>query len=452
MALKVGNARTYGAITIAPTATYWNIWNDRGSRAHSDVSIFEPRVKPFFADIGQKGFTLGHVARRSHDDINGKSATVMPLYVSVHPPELFAPPVRWDLVWTDRGSGAHSDASIWRPVPPPGYVALGDVCVRGYNAPSLPDYRCVKNGDVRGHTYVREATIGGCIWNDRGTGSGSSVSLWSITPPNYPPDNVERLILGVDTFVANSNHDKPTRTVYVLDLPAQVTQQNPPSVPVMKSPGMPQPREFGKVTDHTVIVPCSVVKDVGLTAGQQVDQTPFYTLERRVSYYCQMHYDNTTGPVQQTNEQTVTTGVSKTKSEEFSTRTSIGISRTAGISMQGMEASQTLNFSIEFGYSVRYDNTQFEENSNKWSLSVPPKTAASLWSPRHEIIALRDDGTAVGGQGGISFDVESRVYVQYTPPGSAAAAPPSGEATQQSDISRHVIAGDPNPFGTIAKR
>jgi vacuolar protein sorting-associated protein 13A/C len=39
-------------------------------------------------------------------------------------------------VWDDSGSGAFADGSIWRPVVPAGYVALGDVAVAGHDPPT----------------------------------------------------------------------------------------------------------------------------------------------------------------------------------------------------------------------------------------------------------------------------------------------------------------------------
>ena len=37
--------------------------------------------------------------------------------------------------WDGNGDGSGPGISIWRPLPPPGYVSLGDCLARGYDPP-----------------------------------------------------------------------------------------------------------------------------------------------------------------------------------------------------------------------------------------------------------------------------------------------------------------------------
>jgi hypothetical protein len=160
-----------------------------------------------------------------------------------------------------------------------------------------------------------------------------------------------------------------------------------------------------------------------------------------------MHYDNSQGSSEQNPTDEVTTGVSTEKSKESSKRTSITVIASAGIESKGFSASLEVSVAHEFGYSSRYGVTQFEERRQSWPLTVPPRHSAALWSPRHEIIAIRQDGTGdpVGGQAGLTFDVDSRVYTQFPPPEDK-----EGKAQAPSlSLSKAIIGGDPQPFGEL---
>ncbi|MEV8530210.1 hypothetical protein AB0451_40155 [Streptomyces sp. NPDC052000] len=224
--------------------------------------------------------------------------------------------------------------------------------------------------------------------------------------------------------------------MYVLDLPAVIAKRNPPAAPRLTSHAAPQPTE--PVTDRAVVVPCTVIKDPGKTVAWQVANSPFYTLERRVNFYPHKHFDNSQGSVEESAPQEVTTGVSTTKGEEFSRRTNITVTASAGIELKGLSAWVQTSVSTELGYSSRYENTQFQELKDTWPLTVPARKSAAMWSPRHEIIALRANGESVGGQGGLVFDVNSRIKTEYPAPANE----------ESRSLSEAIIAGDPEPFGT----
>ncbi|MEU4955713.1 Vps62-related protein [Streptomyces lavendulae] len=426
----------YGELEIAVTSSYQQAWHDTGSGASKDGKFFGPGS---MAQVFQGWRVLAHVGHRSHTDLSGKRAAI--LAREVNPSSaLLREPVDYQPVAKCTAGGVVVLGTAWRPVPPPGYVSLGDIITPGTQKPGLGPWTpyCVRKDAVGNRSYVREAEIGDVIWDDRGSGAKTDIALWAIKTPGYPADSTERLLLGVDGFVANNAYSKPSRSVYVLDLPPIISKQYPPAAPVLTSHQMPEPRETLKVTDRAVLVPCTLVADPSKTASWQVSNSPFYTLERRVNFYCQMHYDNSQGNSEQEPTDSVTTGVSKEKSEEFSKRTSVTVTASAGIEIKAFSASLDVSVTTELGYSSRYGVTQFEERTQTWPLKVPPRHSAALWSPRHEIIALRNDGDPVGGQGGLSFDVDSRIYTQHP-------LPPDEEEPQS--LSKAIIAGDPQPFG-----
>ena len=53
-------------------------------------------------------------------------------------------PLGWERLWTDKGSGASVDGSIWHPTAQSSeYVCLGSVAQKGYRQPALTNYVCV---------------------------------------------------------------------------------------------------------------------------------------------------------------------------------------------------------------------------------------------------------------------------------------------------------------------
>lgn len=109
------------------------IWDDSGSGASRDVSIWQPE------EIESGFFRLGDTAVASHGRPNFPSLTVSALTS-----DALAPPAGFTEVWNDRGSGADDDVRIMRMDPPSGYTCLGHVAVRGHSAtPDSNLYRYV---------------------------------------------------------------------------------------------------------------------------------------------------------------------------------------------------------------------------------------------------------------------------------------------------------------------
>ena len=73
-----------------------------------------------------------------------------------------APPERFELVWwQERGKRRFW---CWRPIPPAGYVSLGDVGTTSETPPSHKDVACVALACLS----PSRQPLGGQIWNDRG--------------------------------------------------------------------------------------------------------------------------------------------------------------------------------------------------------------------------------------------------------------------------------------------
>lgn len=128
------------AIAFKHVNEYAHIWDDRGSGADRDVSIWKP------VDIESGFFALGDTASASHRKPDAHSMTVSALIDGA-----LAPPVGFTEEWNDAGSGANADVRIMRMNPPIGYTCLGHVAVQGHGSTPDPNqYRyvtpCERNG------------------------------------------------------------------------------------------------------------------------------------------------------------------------------------------------------------------------------------------------------------------------------------------------------------------
>jgi hypothetical protein len=144
--------RTQENFEFIQISEYDEVWNDAGSNAEQDVSVWRARV-PAGCHL------IGMTAK------NGHSRPTFPSLVIRASGSDIAPPERFDLVWwQERGQRRFW---CWRPIPPPGYASLGDVGTLSEKPPSRDDIVCVALGCLS----PNRQPLGGQIWNDRGGGA-----------------------------------------------------------------------------------------------------------------------------------------------------------------------------------------------------------------------------------------------------------------------------------------
>ena len=148
-----------GKIIIMPTHKFEPMWNDSGSGADADVSLWRPVLKnPRFDS--PDFHILGDMAMPGH-----KQQPDMGYAVRGIVPGAVQHPVSWSRVWTDRGSGADKDVTIWKPNPPKGYECLGHMV--GKKEPGNEEIWCLREdlvevcGDDAGHRPA-------CVWGGGG--------------------------------------------------------------------------------------------------------------------------------------------------------------------------------------------------------------------------------------------------------------------------------------------
>lgn len=167
-----------GAPTAAKTGPESSGWAAK-SAADQTVTIWRPVLPPGIKTASTRAwFSLGDIVKYGNDSPNGAV-----LLVCDDGSGLLLPPVGYERVdVTDKGLPTNSDSdkmelqrkqqrSVWWPIAPPGYVAVG--CVAGnkedpLKPPKLSTYRCVREDLVRRVNSFR------CVWRSRNTTPGGS--------------------------------------------------------------------------------------------------------------------------------------------------------------------------------------------------------------------------------------------------------------------------------------
>ncbi|MCA9634476.1 MAG: alkaline phosphatase family protein [Myxococcales bacterium] len=158
-------------------------YDDVGSGAFDDVSIWRPLPPPGY-------FSLGDVV------VAGYEPPVEPARAVRDLPGVSAPPLGFERIWDDQGSGGANDVALWSPIAPLGYACLGTVAQQVYDAPPSPEaIRCLHRDFLR----RGEASQ---VWNDAGSLAWEDAGLWACE-------------VGVDggvasgSFIARRHHDDP---------------------------------------------------------------------------------------------------------------------------------------------------------------------------------------------------------------------------------------------------
>jgi hypothetical protein len=173
-----------GGPPALPCAGFTRLWCSRGAEAGPDgtfrpVSLWRPVAPPGYA-------ILGDVAQTGYDPPRSPVATYR-----ADDPASVALPLGFQLIWRDTGSGAAERVTLWQPVPPPGFAAVGCVAVGGYAEPERSVCRCVSVERVYASDVFEEAT-----WRDGGAAGAWRCSIWQV-------DN------DAGTFLARRAHTPP---------------------------------------------------------------------------------------------------------------------------------------------------------------------------------------------------------------------------------------------------
>lgn len=158
-------------LEVARICRYKLTYTDKGSGGDQDVTFYDPLVPPDFYMIG--GYAQGNYWEPADCIIAVKPDK------NPQSKQLLRPPGSWQLLWTDRNSGARMNGSIWRPVAADNdYVCIGSVAKQGYGNPNNSNYACVHR------CLVESLPSANFIWSDKGTGANQDVSIYKLHNSN----------------------------------------------------------------------------------------------------------------------------------------------------------------------------------------------------------------------------------------------------------------------------
>lgn len=319
-------------------------------------------------------------------------------------------PTNFHQVWKNSGKKVRTEISIWRPIPPEGYVAMGMVCCIGYEKPSLNIVRCVR-ADLAVDAY-----IGNSIWNDKGSGSSMDFSAWDIHAPDVQPGEA---YIATGSFYGADGWTRPAFGARPYALRMELALQENP----LPAPPAPLATEEAEQRVHTCELPWFAVKDSNLTQLEQLHHSPIYRLERSDRYLVAGVAQNAT-PHGKTFNWTAHKGEAGDSSIDFTAVTGIELAH----EWSTTSSSRPVFFSAHLSKSF----THTTQSAKGWGTSTPLEVAAyvpasqtiAAYVIRSEYKLYRQDGSQLAAT--VSYTNGDTVYFSeaYSPSPESSAEPP----------------------------
>ncbi|RQO58857.1 Vps62-related protein [Pseudomonas sp. KBW05] len=393
------NPLQFNDLLISFTCEFLPLWNDKGSGAYNAVSLWRPSTA---SDALGQFFPLGDIATSNYLNINQRKIVAVVSDANKVNGTALRPPNDYQLVWRDAGSGARTDLSIWQPLAPEGYVAMGLVSGVGYEKPSRNAARCVRSD------LVVSAQPAELIWSDSGSGASSDFSAWAIAAPEAVPGEIN---LAPGTFTGIAGYTKPTLPAYALRL-ALSTQLSEPAPPPpltgFESPTVTPTSAAPQVCQ----LPWFCVRDPELSPVEQLDSSPIYRLERTDRHLPAGFGHNTTATIQP-HAWTALKG-------EVGNH-SLALAHTSSVSLHSSWSANARHFELKFSANLDPAFTHTQRSAKGWNVSspleiityVPAKKAVAAYLIQSEYRLLRQDGGQVSTT--VTYTNGDQVYMSEFP-------------------------------------
>ncbi|RYP75976.1 hypothetical protein DL771_002048 [Monosporascus sp. 5C6A] len=381
--MTTNKVKDYGDLRVTMTSDYTFVWEDRNSGALRDVALWDPVPQGNL-------YPLGTHAEPNWDNINGRRASLL---VGQNPntnpsKKAVARPVSYTLIWTDQGSGATLDGSFWRPVPPLGYVALGDVAGKGWSMPSVEKVWCVRE-DLVGYGKFLATSV----WDDAHSGVNTDVSVWAIMADSLGIDGSDRIPIVADTFRAQQNYERPSsNAARILLLNVGKTYNSfdvaAPKVTPDKIPMRGQQYDLTEQAKVTLPFHC-FLKPTDQSSLDNI-RDPFLTVSRWIAWYVEGVWVNDTNGAF-TRQTILKYGVSQTQQEQMTNSVGLEVSASYGIEL----ANTSISLNYQFTQSSSTSFTEFSEKTVTETIDVPAHNATVLFSKHIWMKGARADGAVV---------------------------------------------------------
>jgi hypothetical protein len=436
---------TQDNLLINFTTEFHRVWSTNGSKA-KPATFWRPTPAP---DALPGYFPLGDVLIPGGTNINGEMVAAVVCEKDMEGAQstkgkALARPVDFELVWKETGAPSVTPMSIWRPLAPVGYVALGLVCSNDHCKPSLNSVRCVRLD------LVIAANVGELIWNDKGSGAKLSFSAFGIEPPTAAAGDIH---FAPCTFVGIQGYSKPVApsTAYSLRLQIPLQVSAPPPIPTLTGYAKPVVNEPATVT-QIARLPWFVVRDHA-HPGEQFRNSPYYELKRTDEYVLIGHEHN------ESDKYRAVKWMASRAQNALTMRMFHGFT-----AMEIVKAWPTMPLSdirlTKFSACLPKSLTRTETSSSGWNelrpqvvIGMAPKqTAVALYQLQSHYELVREDGTQVAVDFGYTDD--SSVLLTQYPPESVAvvsACPPlTTDTPADPDIDGTNVSAQPQPDLEVA--
>ena len=395
------------------TTEFLRIWDNKGSRSKPG-GFWRPSPAP---DSLPGFFPLGDLAVSGHDNINNRRVVAVvcegePPSAGANQDKALSKPDDFEQVWKDTGSGAKTDCSIWRPVPPEGYVALGLVCADGLDKPSVNSVRCVR-ADL-----VVAASIDTMIWSDKGSRAKQDFSVWSVLPPVAAAGEIH---FAPGTFVGVNSYTKPATHAAAHALRMRISLKAEPSpVPPSLTGYEPPTSSQSATVTQTARLPWFAIKDPNLSAFEQFRTSPYYLLHRKEQYVLIGHGHNTSSSgktFKWTDEAPTAESL-----ETFSRLTSVEVGVEWSSRLPEFSISLPPTFSVEFSAKLGNSFTPVGTQNSRLIgplaahvvTIVAKKRIVAVYRTQFDYQLLRSNGTQVASEG--SYSDYDKLHLSEYPP------------------------------------
>ncbi|WPB00910.1 uncharacterized protein RHO25_005530 [Cercospora beticola] len=396
------NTVDYGDLRVGMTTTLDWVWDDKNTGANRDASIYNPRPEGDLLPIGSIGFN-----KRGSDN-SGSWGVLLVGNVPGSKSPACRHPTDYNKTWNDGGGGGKWDLTMWRPVAPEGYVAMGEYCTGNYKKPLLEAVWCIRQD------YVADASFPSSWWDDRGSGATDNASCWSPKPQSMSLHGDAYIPIRTDTFYAKGGtHTVPPPESLAKTLRLYVGSTSfrefAAPLPTFTTRTMPKAGDgmYGDV-QGSVTLPYTAFFDPRDEASRNKIADPFVTISRSSCWYVAGVWKNDTAdPFEMS--QVVEYGITKEQSDPL--RQSTGISVTSdGVVSAGLAAEKiSMSLNRQLTGLTPPPLEEFYPRSVTEKVTVPAMTAVVLFTRRIYYRAARSDGSELAAD--LSFNASNEVHL-----------------------------------------
>ncbi|KAI9641808.1 hypothetical protein NHQ30_009668 [Ciborinia camelliae] len=403
--------RDYGDLRVTLTSELQWAWDNNKYGSNRSCCFWNPKPQGNMYPLGSVC-----VGKRNYSDTNWRAVLLVgnnPNATGLLP--AVARPVDYEgPIWSEplaRIFGIHT-ISVWRPIAPPGYVAMGDVAVNSLNKPSTNMIWCLRGDLTRLGAYN-----GSDLWDDKGSGRPTDVSIWSIIPESIGINGAEKLVqygsifynpqsraiansatiysipIFADTFRAIMSYSRPNLGLAAVP---QLTLKNDykaftASVPDVTPTTIPNTGDkYNLLEQASVSLPFTSYFNPEDSRGLSGIRNPFVSVSRLVAWIVDGVWENKSNSTY-SREQRIKYGVSTTQTQEMTHSVGVEVSASGGFKLA--EWSVTLNY--QFTSSTSSSFNDFTENEVTQKFDVPPKTVTVLFTKHIYVRGARDDGSTI---------------------------------------------------------